>query len=602
VQKRHRHFIRPVTRVEYPKCIVAVACDFGAEGGTDVLRVSHGSLRGWTTATATLNHGDLQRVFHDESHLADSFWDYLAYVVKNHGSATIVSWQAWVDSIILGFWERLEDGRVYLSGIDPRAPIPRPRDRAKYGNGYWVLENPPSILKFRLRGVQGSLTWLDMRNFGLSALTGTQAESSQPARTLGIFLDLCAFLRERNLGGLKATSASQALYTWKYRFLRHTIHVSTDQKQNQLATDAIHGGRNECYQLGKIAGQVRQYDYNSLYPSVYVREPVPIRCREIIDSPSEWQVNSARAEKSCIARIRVETAVPCLPKKIDGRLVFPVGRFETTVCYPELELAYEHARTVRVLELGIYDLDYALRDYGEELYRLRGHYHAAESKHVGAFIKALLVSLPGKMGQRNRRWQFSPRQTAERPWHLFYARNSQDKIGRHRSVAWHVEEEIDAGLGFESVPEITAWVNSWGRRKLWEEMCNAGRNRTVYCDTDSIWVIGNAETDSLNSCRADERGLGKLRFVASYGEVTFHGLKHYTADGVATPATRIRASGDGEVRGASLIGFAGISWYCSHGVTAKIPVAQPVSTDCGEYQHGIVQPDGSVKPLVLEEW
>jgi DNA polymerase type B, organellar and viral len=580
VQSRYRHFLRPITRVHYPRKIVAVQT-------TDV----SGS---WEAASSSggLFSGDNP----------ESWWRAVRALLRHDQHIHVVSYCAYACSIELGFWERLEDGRIILTGYDPRCQNPARGSRGQNKAGYWVLENPPTILSFRLSDAEGQITWLDIRNFGCSEWTEITDKPISVRSVLTTLLDIMSFLTTTRLGPFCSTSASQAFSIFKNRYLRHTIHVSTNQRQNSLATAALYGGRNECYRLGRIPGHVTQFDYNSLYPAVYSKFPLPVRLRDIRDMPCDSDIAAGIAGKNCIARVEVETETPCVPYRRGKNLIFPVGRFRTALCWPELDLALKECKSVRIREIATYDLEPVLSEFGRDLYGYRLAAKRDGKIVLSRYIKSLLVSIVGKFGQRNKRWQFSPSQKAPGPWQAWYGRDEQGKGCRYRSVAWVVEREVDNGLGYESVPEIAAWVTSWGRRILWEEMCRAGRNSIYYVDTDSLWI--DAENTTAISAMHERTGgdLGALRTVASYGAVEFAGLKHYTADGASTPrAARLNVL-PGSIPADNATRYLGIAECVGERTSPiKAGLVQDVQK-CGEYTHGIVMPDLTVRPIELREW
>lgn len=602
MQKRHRHFIRPVTRLVYPTQIAAVAID-AYDCQSDNVEPSSGiGIVQWTVATAALKNGIVQKSWQSCGCSAATFWQYIEQLLRHNTSILLVSANTWIESIILGFWQGLEDGRLYLDGFDPRNASRQPNERCGNNRGYWVIENPPTILNFRLKSAQGSIKWIDLRNFGLSKWIGTVSGSISAQLILGTLLDILRFLREKNLGSLQTTAASQALHSYKYRYLRHTIHVSTNETQNTLAKASLFGGRNECYRLGEIQGPITQFDFNSLYPAVYSREALPVRLQDIRSNPSNSDIASAIKSKNCIASVMVDTDVPCLPKRQGKTLIFPVGRFWTTICWPELEIALNECKSVRITCLATYDMELAFADYANELYDYRVAYNAKGSGAVGACIKSMLVSLPGKFGQSSKLWQFCKDQRAPGPWRVWYHRNADGSLTKRRSVAWYVEEERRNGLGYESVPEIAAWVNSWGRRILLEEMKRVGRERIVYVDTDSLWVYGTDWCSNRANFTQSTTELGKMRIVDTYKQVALHGLKHYETISYSGSKNSTPCKHNANYAGGGVSGLAGISWHCHSGIPPKLPVYTKVGTGCGPYTHGKVHPDLSVSPIELEEW
>jgi hypothetical protein len=579
-QRRYRHFLQAAKRQTWPTCIVAVEAFSENTQASNVARACDANLRCWTAETATFSNGILQRKWQHSGDTVADWWNCLEHNLRYHQNLWVVSWHASRIAGLLGLWEEMECKRSYLVGSDTRSNPDSSSEGSHSFQGYCVLQNPPTIISFKRQHFPGTVTWTDMRNFGYSKSTELGKGHTLPQQMLGTLADIMSFLREKNLGSVRPTTGSQSLYSWKFRFLKHSIHVSTNETQNNLGQAALFGGRNECFRLGEIQGPITQFDINSLYPSVYCRYPLPLRCRYVRCNPSDSDIATAIRGKNCIARVLVQTDVANVPKR-DGRgTYFPIGRISTVVAYPELEVILDTCRLCRITELATFDLDFAFREYGQALYACRLEANSRGDRHIARYIKSCLVSLPGKFGQRQKRWRISSNQSCPEPWSTWVRQNKQGGIVRCRSLGWTVEEEFESGLSPEAVPEISAWVNSWGRRILLELMQNACKQNVYYSDTDSIWT--NAQgSDKIRAIQGwDTSGLGEIREVNTYASVQFNGLKHYIADGTTTCA------GDGQVY--DCFG----RYICTRKSNS---VVKP-------YLHGSVQSDLTVKPLICEDF
>jgi len=259
-------------------------------------------------------------------------------------------------------------------------------------------------------------------------------------------------------------------------------------------------------------------------------------------------------------------------------------------------------KTVRITAIATYDMAPALREFAETLYSLRNDARHEGNRRLAKYIKTLLVCLPGKFGQKLRRWQISDDQTCPGPWQRWYKTDNQGRMGARRSVSWIVEEQVDAGLGYESVPAIAAWVNSWGRRILWEWMKNVGREKIYYCDTDSIWVRGDdSECYQLPSVNTSDK-LGAIRLVDRYSETEIRGLKHYTVDGKLSPRPASDMPGLWSQLDCNGSDGQWISGATISGTSPQLGRKRVPNASIKPYAHGRVLRDGTVLPLVLEEW
>ncbi len=602
MQKRHRHFIQPVTTSVYPSIIVSVEAHGSLTRDGEEGEFIYESLVGWTAAVATYKHGIPNKCFEAIGDTIEDWWRYLDLVRRTHNDCLVVSWNAARNITLLGFWRGLESGVFYMTGKDRARESKSRKLSDSTMSGYWVLQNPPTIVSFRSTTQQGKITWLDMRNFGYSKLTQIGSECISPRRNLITLTDIIRWLRMSNLGSLKHTVGSQALHTFKYRYLRHSIHVNTSESTNTIGECAVYGGRCEAYRIGDVQGCFTHYDINSLYPSLYATKSLPVRFIRRVSNPSDSDIGHGMREQNCIACIQCETSVPCLPYKRNDRLIFPIGRFETTVAFPELELAFSLCKSVKVVSMSFYDMAPCLADYAKDLYAKR-----IKAKHLGmealaSYIKYMLVCLPGKFGQRRRVWEIAADQRCSEPWHYWNRRKPNGEFVRCRSVAWTVEEERDRGLAPESVPEITAFVNSWGRRTLWDWMVKEGRENVVYCDTDAIIRYGVRGSEEATKYTGDVHGIGEIRIEGRYSRLSIYGQKHYSTNDRCVPRPHTEIASGGILAPGEQVNQSFVSDWFGRGSpimqSYRVVKPEPIKP----YTAGNVQPDGRITPIELEEW
>ena len=99
--------------------------------------------------------------------------------------------------------------------------------------------------------------------------------------------------------------------------------------------------------------------------------------------------------------IKTESENP-YPMRYNNRLVFPIGKFETTISTPEVIYALERDHIIKVKNVAIYESDYIFKDFVQ-------HFYTARQKHrdnpvLNYLFKLILNSLYGKFGQLKREW------------------------------------------------------------------------------------------------------------------------------------------------------------------------------------------------------
>ncbi|GAI81660.1 unnamed protein product, partial [marine sediment metagenome] len=118
-----------------------------------------------------------------------------------------------------------------------------------------------------------------------------------------------------------------------------------------MERDAYKGGRVECFYLGHLNTEKHYVlDVNSLYPTVMRNNKYPVKYLHIKHNVTLKAFARLLKRKSIVAKVLIETDKPVYGVRRD-RLVFPTGRFWTSLCTPELKYAVKagHLRKVETM-------------------------------------------------------------------------------------------------------------------------------------------------------------------------------------------------------------------------------------------------------------
>jgi hypothetical protein len=183
-------------------------------------------------------------------------------------------------------------------------------------------------------------------------------------------------------------------------------------------------------------------------------------------------------------------------------------------------------------------------------------------------------------------------------WHV----DDEGNANKWRSVAWKVQRSVYAGFAQDAVPALSAWIYSQVRMRLWELICQAGRDNVYYVDTDSLIVnyMGWVRLGCPGYTSAPQ--LGQLTLRGEYQYCNISGIKYYACDGQVVcsgrPKGKHRDAGDGKHY-----------WYEpgpeDYWRRKQRPEAYSVLRRyerLPDYRHGNVHHDGSISPIVKEEW
>lgn len=527
-------------------------------------------VKGAWKATATV-HGSHQ----------GQMWDHIKADVGESACTWIVSIAAREQMAVCGLWDMILQRTASIAGEDPYQERETKATRKRYDRGYVVLESPPTICKFRISGLGKEFIWVDPANYGATDLLDKAQEQciladpekptakeawlcehslgfqvEQTTEWLYAYLDT---LEKLNLGALEQTAASQAMAGFRRCYYKEPITIHDSIPILKLEREAMYGGRCECRFVGTIYGdgmpgpilqddelpagwqttdgRIYHLDVNSLYPAVARDALLPTRlayaCKYVpIDSLLAVVEGSC-----CIARVLVETETPCVPVRCNLGIIYPVGKFVTTLAGPELSMLLRSGKILKCIDLAVYEQYPIYRRWVKDLYKARIAARESGDHAISNCIKGILNASFGKWAQQARRWV---RQDDALPPAAFSQWWETDKetglMEQWRALAWQVEKLVVIGEANESMPAITATINSLARVRLWDLMLTAGQYNVYYYDTDSLWVNRRGYDSLLSAGKVHDTELGRMRLVDTHAVVTFYNQKRYSADGVLTMA------------------------------------------------------------------
>ncbi len=148
-----------------------------------------------------------------------------------------------------------------------------------------ILDDPPSVIKYKKDGrtivLLDTLNFFRVPLFVLGQSVGIE-KLEMPAYTdpilqwetyghrdveviLYAMLQWLDFVRTEDLGNFSKTLPGQSLTAFRHRFMTHKIFIDDNEDALELARKAYHGGRTECFKIGKFYQSVHCVDINSQY-------------------------------------------------------------------------------------------------------------------------------------------------------------------------------------------------------------------------------------------------------------------------------------------------------------------------------------------------
>jgi hypothetical protein len=411
-------------------------------------------------------------------------------------------------------------------------------------------------------------------------------------------LEWWEYLKENNLGGFAMTLAGQAFKTWRHRFMDAPVFCDCNVSALKLARAAYQGGRCECFYIGRVLQPVHRLDVNSMYPAVMRDEYYPCHISFYTRAPTLEKLRHWLRDCCVVAKVALSTQKALYPLKHNSRLVFPVGRFESCLCTPELIQALKQGHIVKVLEAAVYERGRPFVSYVDHFYRLKQEARSRGDMLNEYLNKILLNGFYGKFGQRGTHYQDlqSTQDMATR--HGLFINLVTGQVSRQRQLGGLLQIESRETESRESHPAIAAHVTAYARMRLYRLICLAGAKNVLYCDTDSLDV--NTKGLARLSHLVNPERLGGLKLECTAETAEYRGCKDYTLGTVA----RIKGIRANAVETAAGV-FSQDRWTHLKGMVRANNLTTPKTARIVKrlervYRKGIVLPDGRVAPLALD--
>lgn len=412
-----------------------------------------------------------------------------------------------------------------------------------------VIEAPPTIITYRRE--KATLTFLDTLNWwrmplakigerlGLPKLKmpsprAPKAEwDAYGKRDVEVLVETLLrwfdFLQLHDLGGFASTLASQAFRSYRHRFMPTEIVIDGDEASHAFSRRAYHGGRVECFKLGKQKGPIYHYDINSMYPAVMRDNQYPVRL--VTTHPTQ---DSARWPKllskyAVVAQCVIDARTPCYPVKLKEGLCFPTGRLETTLTTPEIRVAMKRGELREMSNIVLYKKAKIFGPFVRFVWDQRRECADSGDKVGEWLFKILANSLYGKFGQTGQVYETWDNTDDLRALKYTIVDYDTKKVYKVRQMGGLRQCMSSEGEARDSFPAIAAHVTAYARLLLWKLIEAAGLENVLYCDTDSLFVTRAGSRRLKRFIKPKQ--LGYLKHEGTYPWMVIHGLKDYEVPG-----------------------------------------------------------------------
>ena len=348
--------------------------------------------------------------------------------------------------------------------------------------------------------------------------------------TQAAVLELLAFVKSQHLGNWQPTGSGMGYAAWRHRFLTHKVLVHDDAPAIAAEREAMHAGRAEAWWHGKASGgPFTEWDSHMSYPRIAAECDLPVKLFAYDGKPTAEVHKWAMRHWIVLCKVRVHTDRPVVPCHHGDRIIWPVGDFETTLWQPELELLTYSGGTYEVLEQWRYNGAPCLKEWAEWSIFTCGQPDNVVSPLQKAFVKHQARAVIGRLGLRHSTWE----EWGSNPFNWCGLSDYVDADSGDTARLLHVGDktfmEGERREADSSLPQITGYIMSEARVRLWTAAEIAGFDHVLHVDTDSIITdrYGNAAMEQFAALQLR----GAWRQKERWHQLTVVGPRHYRASG-----------------------------------------------------------------------
>lgn len=337
------------------------------------------------------------------------------------------------------------------------------------------------------------------------------------------------WLRTGQCGNWQMTGASQSWSHWRHSHYTHKILVHDNEEALKAERAAMHAGRAEAWRWGKYTGGTwYEYDWQNSYPRIARDSMLPTKLLGTVTAPSATSLDTLIRQYAVLADCTVETTEPCVPVHADGKTLWPTGTFRSTLWDPEIRLLREHDATIRVHRAWLYKREPALKEWAEWILSSLHDPSPASDPLRKLILKHWSRALIGRFGMRYSSWEkYGTAQESRVSMSTLI--NSDDgstaellQIGMDLFTSGDLRE-VDDGC-----PQITGYIMSEARAKLWRAANQIGRDHVWYMDTDSL-IVDSAGHNKIQQLSEFPLFDG-LRSKARYRNIHIYGPRSLICD------------------------------------------------------------------------
>lgn len=409
------------------------------------------------------------------------------------------------------------------------------------------------------------------------------------------------WIRDDDLGPLAVTGNGQAWKAFRRQFYTTGLLVHHDAEAREAERRAMWTGRCEAYWHGTINfAVVHEWDLVAAYTNIAAECDVPTFLHGALDPTRDLQSYLDDKRFIVLGEVDVETDTPVVPTAHADGIVWPVGRFRTTLWEPEIRALLGSGAVVHLRRGWLYRRSPALRSWARWVLSVLDSDDAvtpAWRKHI---VKRWGNVLIGRFAMQYPRWVKAGESEVSTVgyWPLVDSDTGEEsaiiQVGR---TLWEQEGVQDA---HDCVPAVTGYVMSEARARLWQLMNQVPKEALLYVDTDSL-LVTDRWLPEMMALQSTELGRG-LRLKRAWDGLSIYGPRQLVTGqavrvaGLPKRATRVgRHQFEGET-------MEGLTEALGAGHAAVVHLVSKSWTLTGTDTRRIGRGVGWTRPVEVKTW
>jgi DNA polymerase type B, organellar and viral len=296
-------------------------------------------------------------------------------------------------------------------------------------------------------------------------------------------------IAEEQLGNWQPTGSGMAYTMWRHKHMTHRVLVHCDVNALEAEREAMHTGRAEAWRHGRLThDKWVELDMRNAYLAIAARDELPAKLKFQTGAISNGQYRKLAHHYRVLGDCAIDTRDPCVPCRVGGRTLWPVGTFRTWLWDTEIEQALKADASVRIKRTYVYTRAPVLRSWALHVLRALSQDGDTADPVVRLWYKHAGRALIGRIALRVPQW--TP--YADNIEHYTGISYQTDGVTGVTSRLMHVGRDVliesERQEGRDSLPQITGWIMARCRALLWEAMRAAGTANLAHVDTDSLVV------------------------------------------------------------------------------------------------------------------